>query len=190
MSAPAARPALFLDRDGVINVDHAYVHKREHFDFIDGIFALVHAARARGCRVFVVTNQAGIARGYYGEAEFHALTDWMCARFAAEEAPIDRVYFCPDHPEHGIGAYKRDTPMRKPGPGMILQAAREFAVDLRASLLVGDMDTDIAAGQAAGVGRLLQLRPPGDERPVHAAATRIRRLAEAQAYLPRAALSA
>src|SRR5580765_7294675 len=97
----------------------------------------------------------------------------MCARFAAEGAAIDRVYFCPDHPEEGIGVYRRDTPMRKPGPGMILQAAREFDVDPASSLLVGDMDSDIAAGLAAGVGRLLQLRPAGDERPVHAAATRI-----------------
>ncbi len=186
MSPPAA---LFLDRDGVINVDHAYVHRREDFQFIDGIFELCRSARSRGYRIFVVTNQAGIGRGYYTEDDFHALTAWMLERFAAEGAPIDKVYFCPFHPEHGVGAYKLDSPMRKPGPGMIQQAAREFGVDLAASMLVGDMDTDIQAGVAAGIGRLLQLRPADDERPVHAAAARIRRLADADAYL-RAALSA
>lgn len=184
-----ARPALFLDRDGVINVDHAYVHRREDFQFIDGIFELCRSARARGHRIFVVTNQAGIGRGYYTEDDFRALTAWMLQRFEAEGAPIDRVYFCPFHPEHGVGAYKVDSPMRKPGPGMIQQAAREFDIDLAASTLVGDMDTDIQAGVAAGIGRLLQFRPADDTRPVHAAATRIRHLADADAYL-RAALSA
>lgn len=186
--AVSQRPALFLDRDGVVNVDHAYVHRREDFDFIDGIFALCRTARARGYRVFVVTNQAGIGRGYYSEDDFHALTGWMLERFAAEGAPIDQVYFCPYHPEHGIGRYKLDSPMRKPGPGMILQAAREHDIELGASVLVGDMDTDMQAGQAAGVGTLLQLRPD-TSRPVHAAATRIVRLADAGDYL-RAALSA
>lgn len=181
-------PALFLDRDGVVNVDHAYVHRREDFDFVDGIFELCRTARARGYRIFIVTNQAGIGRGYYTEDDFHALTAWMQARFAAEDAAIDQVYFCPFHPEHGVGRYKVDSPMRKPGPGMILQAAREHDIDLAASLLVGDMDTDIEAGCAAGIGRLLQLRSES-ARPVHAAATRIGRLAEAVPYL-RSALSA
>ena len=83
------RPALFLDRDGVINVDHAYVHRREDFQFIDGIFDLVRRARAASYRVFVVTNQAGIARGYYTEDDFHRLTAWMQGVFAAEGAPIE-----------------------------------------------------------------------------------------------------
>lgn len=158
-------PALFLDRDGVINIDHAYVHKREDFEFVDGIFELVRIARECGYRVFVVTNQAGIARGKYTEADFHRLTEWMCSEFASRGAPIDKVYFCPYHAEHGIGIYKLDSPMRKPNPGMILQAAQEFGIDLAASLLVGDMETDIQAGRSAGVGTTILFRPQADGTP-------------------------
>jgi D-glycero-D-manno-heptose 1,7-bisphosphate phosphatase len=161
------RPALFLDRDGVINIDHAYVHKREDFDFIDGIFELVRAARERGHLVFVITNQAGIGRGKYTEADFHELTTWMCAEFASRGAPINKVYFCPYHAEHGIGHYKAESPFRKPNPGMILQAAQEFDIDLAASVLLGDMETDIQAGVSAGVGLNLLYRPIGHPRPEH-----------------------
>jgi len=156
------RPALFLDRDGVINVDHAYVHKPDNFEFVDGVFDLCRHAKRLGYLIFVVTNQAGIGRGYYTEQDFHALTGWMCSRFDAEGASIDKVYFCPFHPEHGIGKYKVDSPFRKPGPGMILQAADEFGVDLVRSVLVGDNETDIRAGMAAGVGRTVLYRH-GDE---------------------------
>lgn len=172
------RPALFLDRDGVINVDHAYVHRQQDFEFIDGIFELARHAHGAGYRLFVVTNQAGIARGYYGEDDFHRLTAWMCACFEAEGAPIDKVYYCPYHAEHGIGRYKLDSPLRKPRPGMILQAAEEFGVDLARSLLVGDMATDIQAGQAAGVGVNLLYRPGEAAMP-----GRIARLADAMRYL-------
>lgn len=179
------RPALFLDRDGVINIDHAYVHKREDFDFVDGIFDLVRAARERGCFVFVITNQAGIGRGKYTEADFHALTEWMCGEFASRGAPIDKVYFCPYHAEHGIGHYKAESPFRKPNPGMILQAAQEFDVDLAASVLLGDMETDILAGVRAGVGRMLLFRPPGHPQPATTQAHAIVAAhAEVQAFLP------
>jgi D-glycero-D-manno-heptose 1,7-bisphosphate phosphatase len=174
----AVKPALFLDRDGVINVDHAYVHRPQDFHFIDGIFDLARHARGAGYRLFVVTNQAGIARGYYTEDDFHRLTSWMCERFEAELAPIDKVYYCPYHAEHGIGHYKVDSPLRKPRPGMILQAAAEFNLDLTRSVLVGDMDTDIEAGMAAGVGRNLLYRPQDTPAP-----GRIARLAEAMDYL-------
>jgi D-glycero-D-manno-heptose 1,7-bisphosphate phosphatase len=156
MSA-ALQPALFLDRDGVINVDHAYVHRPEHFEFIDGIFDLVTAANRAGYLVVVVTNQAGIGRGYYSEADFHALTDWMCSEFARRGGRIDAVYFCPYHPEHGVGQYKRESEYRKPGPGMLLQAAREHGIDLSASIMVGDKISDMEAGRRAGVGTLLYL---------------------------------
>lgn len=153
------RRALFLDRDGVINVDHAYVHKQDSFEFIDGIFELVRKARELGYLVLVVTNQAGIGRGYYGEEEFLALTEWMKAQFAARGAVIDAVYFCPDHPLHGVGRYRRDSPMRKPAPGMLLQARDEFGIDMALSVMVGDTRTDMQAGAAAGVGALLWLNP-------------------------------
>lgn len=154
-------PALFLDRDGVINVDHPYVHTRDRFEFIDGIFDLCRAARAYGRRIVVVTNQAGIGRGYYTEADFHALTDWMCGVFAAQGAPIDKVCFCPFHPVHGVGPYLAESPRRKPAPGMILEAAAEYAIDLERSVLVGNNETDILAGRAAGVGANLLFVPHG-----------------------------
>lgn len=146
-----SRPALFLDRDGVINIDHAYVCKKEDFEFVDGIFELCRRAKQLGFLICVVTNQAGIGRGYYTEADFLRLTDWMCGVFIDEGAIIDRVYFCPTHPVHGLGEYRVDSPFRKPGPGMILQAAQELNIDLSRSILLGDKETDIAAGIAAGV---------------------------------------
>jgi len=176
------RPALFLDRDGVINVDHGYVHRPETVEFVDGIFELCRHARSLGYLIFVVTNQAGIGRGYYGEDDFLALTDWMRRRFDAEGAAIDKVYFCPFHPEHGIGQYKLDSPFRKPGPGMILQAADEFGVDLARSVLVGDNETDIRAGLAAGVGCTVLYRPGGQRAPT-ASSAQVERLAEVSSYL-------
>lgn len=151
------RPALFLDRDGVINVDIGYLHTPEGCVFMDGIFELTRQAREAGYLVVVVTNQAGIGRGYYTEAQFHAFMDWMRARFRNEGSALDAVYYCPDHPVHGIGKYRRDTDMRKPGPGMFRLAARELDIDLASSLMVGDSPTDMAAGRAAGVGTLLFL---------------------------------
>ena len=152
-----SQPALFLDRDGVINVDHGYVHKPEDVEFVDGIFELVAAAKRAGYLVVVVTNQAGIGRGYYSEDDFHALMDWMKARFVERGGQVDAVYFCPYHPEHGIGEYRRESDCRKPAPGMLLQAARDLDIDLASSIFVGDKPSDMAAGRAAGVGTVLQL---------------------------------
>ena len=109
----------------MINVDHGYVHQPENFQFVDGIFELCRTARALDYLIIVVTNQAGIGRGYFTEAQFHALTRWMCKEFLAQQAEIAEVYFCPFHPEFGIGHYKQASSFRKPGPGMILQALRE-----------------------------------------------------------------
>ncbi len=166
MNNSGLRPALFLDRDGVINVNHGYVHTAEATEFIDGIFELVARARAAGRVVVVVTNQAGIGRGYYTEAQFLAYTAWMQGVFAERGAPIDRVYFCPDHPKHGLGIYRRDTLMRKPGPGMLLLAAQELGLDLAASLLVGDTESDIEAGRAAGLGWTVLLHADAGSPPV------------------------
>lgn len=151
------RPALFLDRDGIINIDHAYVHRPEDFHFVHGIFELVAAANHLGYLTVVVTNQAGIGRGYYTETDFHALTDWMRAQFVQRGAIINAVYFCPDHPEHGVGKYRKESNFRKPAPGMLLQAADELSIDLDRSIMVGDKTTDMQAGKAAGVGYLLHL---------------------------------
>ncbi len=153
----AKRPALFLDRDGVINVDHGYVINPEQFDFVEGIFELVGEANRLGYLVVIVTNQAGIGRGYYTEADFHALTNWMRSKFVEHDAWIDAVYFCPYHAEHGIGIYRQDSSFRKPGPGMLLQAAEELNIDLANSIIVGDKVSDVEAGIAAGVGYKLLL---------------------------------
>jgi D-glycero-D-manno-heptose 1,7-bisphosphate phosphatase len=145
-------PALLLDRDGVINVDHGYVWRIEDFEFMPGVFDLCRAARRLGWRIVVVTNQAGIGRGLYTEADYESLTDWMRGCFAAEGAAIDGVYHCPTHPTAGLGPYRVESAFRKPGPGMILQARTELGLDLARSVLVGDKLSDILAAQAAGVG--------------------------------------
>lgn len=146
------KKALFLDRDGVINEDRAYVHRIEDFHFVDGIFDLCRAATKAGMAIIVVTNQAGIGRGFYTAQQFHAVTDWMKAQFADQGVTIDQVYYCPHHPIHGIGHYKLDCPCRKPNPGMILKARDDHGICLQNSILVGDKEWDIAAATAAGVG--------------------------------------
>lgn len=152
-----AHSAVFLDRDGVINHNYGYVHKREDFDFIDGIFDLARYAHEQRYKLVVVTNQAGIARGYYTEEQFYQLTDWMCQQFLVAGAPIDRIYFSPYHPTAGLGRYLKDDISRKPQPGMIFQAQKELSIDLSRSVLIGDKLSDIQAGTAAGVGTNLLL---------------------------------
>src|SRR5215471_3966518 len=147
------RRALFLDRDGVINVDHGYVHRVDRFEFVPGIFDLVRFwTNDLQQPVVVATNQSGIGRGYFDERAYADLTDWMRERFAAERAPIARVYHCPYHPQHGVGEYRRDHPWRKPNPGMFLQAASDLDLDLAQSAILGDKINDIEAGEAAGIG--------------------------------------
>jgi D-glycero-D-manno-heptose 1,7-bisphosphate phosphatase len=147
------RPALFLDRDGVINHDGAgYTHKIEDFLFRDGIFNLCRMAQARGLALVVVTNQAGIGRGYYSEGDFQSLTAWMLARFAEHDIHFTSVEHCPDHPVHGIGPYRRENPRRKPGPGMILDASARYGLDRENSVMIGDRVSDMLAALAAEVG--------------------------------------
>lgn len=146
------RPALFLDRDGVINLDHGYVHRPEDIVFVDGIFELVAAANQKGYLVVVVTNQAGIARGYYSEADFHLLMIWIMAQFDKCGGWLDAVYFCPYHPECGVGEYRKESNCRKPAPGMLIQASEELDIELTRSIIVGDMPTDMEAAYQAGVG--------------------------------------
>ena len=149
--------ALFLDRDGVINTDRGYVYRREDVEFIDGIFDLVRRANSLNTLVIVVTNQSGIARGYYTENDFQILMDWMRSEFKRRGANIDDVYYCPFHPTQGIGKYRREHLNRKPNPGMLLEAAKDHSIDLDRSLLIGDRMTDIQAGLAANIGTLILL---------------------------------
>ena len=153
--------ALLLDRDGVINEDHGYVCREEDFDFIDGIFDLCRSARDNDFLLILVVNQAGIGRGYYDEARFHELTDWMKQQFDARGAPITEVYFCPYHATAGVGKYRRESSWRKPAPGMLLQAAKDHDIDLARSAMIGNAPSDMAAAAAAGVGLKLLYDPAG-----------------------------
>ena len=161
MTATSPKKALFLDRDGVINVEKNYVHRIEDFEFVPGIFDLCARACELDFLMVVVTNQAGIGRGHYTEADFQRLTEWMVAVFRARGILVSRVYHCPYHPSAGIGTYRRESFDRKPSPGMLLKARDELNLDLARSVLIGDKDSDMAAGLAAGVGRLLKLVPAG-----------------------------
>ncbi|MFO0995337.1 MAG: HAD family hydrolase [Alphaproteobacteria bacterium] len=149
--SPAPRPAAFFDRDGVLNHDVGYIHKPADFVWIDGAREAIRRLNALGALVFVVTNQAGIARGMYQEADVLALHGWVNKELAAEGAHVDAFYFCPHHPSAGNGPYSIACTCRKPAPGMLTRAAAEWPVDLGASFLIGDRDTDIAAAEAAGV---------------------------------------
>ena len=155
------RPALFLDRDGVLNEDRGYVHRWEDFSWIPGAREAVAAFNARNWWVFVVTNQSGVGRGYYPEADVLALHARMEADLAAAGARIDAFYHCPFHPEALEDRYRHpDPPDRKPNPGMLLRAMADWPVDAARSVMVGDKAIDLEAGQRAGVRSLLF--PGGD----------------------------
>lgn len=144
---------LFLDRDGVINVNHGYVHAPEQTDWVPGIFELCAAARDAGYALVVVTNQAGIARGYYSETQFLAYTSWVHQQFAARGVSLLATYYCPHHPQAALDEYRLDCTCRKPQPGMILAACADFRLQASDCLLIGDKPSDQQAATAAGVGR-------------------------------------
>ncbi|QKW58190.1 HAD family hydrolase [Stenotrophomonas sp. NA06056] len=182
--APLGR-VLFLDRDGVININHGYVHTPAGTEWVPGIFELCREAQARGYALVVVTNQAGIARGYYSEQQFAEYTAWMHACFAAEGVQIAATWYCPHHQQAGQGAYRVECSCRKPAPGMLHAMDQAHAVDWPRSVLVGDKRTDVQAGQAAGVGQCFLLGDDTgegvvDEGSFHACMT----LSQVQALLP------
>ncbi len=154
------RPALFLDRDGVCNIDHGWVGTRERFEWMPGAKAAMRMAHARGWHVFIVTNQAGVARGLYDEAAVQALHRWMLEEALQAGGTIDDVRYCPFHPEAAVPAYRRSSSWRKPEPGMILDLLRAWDLDPTQCALVGDQATDMAAAAAAGVAGYLF--PGGD----------------------------
>lgn len=149
--------AAFLDRDGVLNVNRGYVHRPEECEWIEGAIEAVRWLNENDYLVIVVTNQAGIARGYYSEAQFHSFTAWMRNELRRHGAHLDAVYFCPFHPTEGVGSYRRDAGCRKPRPGMLLQAFDEWEIDPRGSFLIGDKEHDVEAAEAAGVPGFLFL---------------------------------
>jgi D-glycero-D-manno-heptose 1,7-bisphosphate phosphatase len=150
-AAPPPRPAAFLDRDGVLNIDHGHVHRRADFDWLPGAAAAVKRLNLWGYLVVVVTNQSGIARGLYDVAAFKVLSDWMVDELAGASARVEAVFYCPHHPSEGQGALRRVCDCRKPAPGMLLAAIAEFSIDAARSVLIGDKDTDLQAASAAGV---------------------------------------
>lgn len=145
--------ALFLDRDGVINIDHGYVHKKENFHFIDNIFDLVTHAKNLGYLVIIVTNQAGIAKGIYTEQDFQILMSWVSQQFKCNHGKIDKTYFCPFHKDGVIKKYAKNSPDRKPEPGMIIKACKEFNIDPKKSVLVGNKLSDIEAANSSFIGK-------------------------------------
>lgn len=159
------RKALFLDRDGVVNIDSGYVHEPNECVFIDDIFELVRAANRAGYAVVLVTNQAGIGRGYFPVSQFQAFTDWMLGEFLNRDARIDRVYYCPHHPEFGLGDYRQACDCRKPQPGMFVQARADLDLDMEGSLMIGDKLSDLEAAARAGVGHRFLLAPIGEDGP-------------------------
>lgn len=158
MAAPDLRPAAFLDRDGVINVERGYVHRVEDFELLGGAIEGARLLHEAGYALVVITNQAGIARGLYTEAQYQVLTSHLQGLFSAQGLPLAGVYHCPHHPDARVAAYRRDCNCRKPAPGLLLQAARELGLDLARSVLVGDKASDIGAARAAGLARAVLVR--------------------------------
>jgi D-glycero-D-manno-heptose 1,7-bisphosphate phosphatase len=142
------RPAAFFDRDGVLNVDHGYAYRPDQFEWIAGAPEAVRLLNEAGYYVFVVTNQSGIARGYYEEAAMHQFHALMQDALRTQGAHVDAFYYCPHHPEGTVKELAVRCHCRKPEPGMLEQAAREWPVDLGRSFLIGDKDADMAAAAA------------------------------------------
>jgi len=161
------RPALFLDRDGVLNVDHGYVGSQDRWEWVEGAREAVALAAGHGWHVFVVTNQAGVARGLYGEAEVGSLQDWVADELRRAGGTLDDWRHCPYHTEAKVDSFRKESDWRKPAPGMLLDLIQVWDLDPRRCLMVGDRDTDMQAAKAAGVaghlfpgGNLLEfLRP-------------------------------
>jgi D-glycero-D-manno-heptose 1,7-bisphosphate phosphatase len=145
------RPAAFLDRDGVINRDHGYVHRPDQVEWIPGAQESVRRLNDLGYRVVVVTNQAGVAHGYYNEEDIIVLHDWIQKELAAKGAFIDAFYYCPYHPKAQVERFRANHIDRKPNPGMIFRALSDMQIDMHRSFLIGDKDSDIECARTAGV---------------------------------------
>jgi D-glycero-D-manno-heptose 1,7-bisphosphate phosphatase len=144
-------PAVFLDRDGVLNQDLGYVSKIDEFFWIPGAKRAIRYLNERGYLVFVVTNQSGIARGYYESADVDSLHRWINRELGKVGAHVDQFYYCPHHPYAGQGEYTCNCDCRKPAPGLILSAAKDWKIDQKSSFLIGDKKSDVEAGERAGI---------------------------------------
>lgn len=155
--------AVFLDRDGTINVEVEYLSQVDDFQFIPGVPWALKRLKDAGYLLVVVTNQSGIARGYYDEAALAEIHEHMHQDLASFGASLDACYFCPHHPEHGTGDYRTECGCRKPLPGMLERAAADLDIDLAASFMIGDKLADIEAGIAAGCTPMLVLTGYGSK---------------------------
>ncbi|MBV8037760.1 HAD family hydrolase [Roseateles sp.] len=151
------RPAAFLDRDGVINIDHGYLYRWDDFEFVPGAVDALRRLQAAGYALVIVTNQSGIARGYYDEAALQVLHDALREHLAGQGITLDAIEHCPHLPDGSVARYAIDCDCRKPAPGMILRSAQALGIDLPRSLLFGDKSSDVEAGRRAGVGRSIRL---------------------------------
>lgn len=150
--------AVFLDRDGVINVDHGYVSTWEQFEFLPGASEALRELQDAGYLLIIVSNQSGIGRGYYSERDLHTLNQAIADHLdSTHGVTLSGFYHCPHHPTEAEGEFRQQCDCRKPAPGMIQQAVLEHGIDVTTSLLVGDKDSDIEAGRAAGVARLFKV---------------------------------
>lgn len=156
-----SRPAVFLDRDGTINVEKEYLYRIEDWEWIPGAIEAIRRINEMNHLVIVVTNQAGIARGYYDEAAVHKLHSQIDELLTVEGARIDAYYFCPHHPQFGKDII--DCQCRKPAPGMLLAAQRDHDIDLSRSWMIGDKLLDIIAAQKAGVSPIMVMTGYGRE---------------------------
>ncbi len=153
-----AKKAIFLDRDGTINIDHGYVHTIDDFQFIEGVGNALKKLQDKGYLLVLVTNQSGIARGYFSEAQFHQLTEWMDWSLDEDYGVVlDGIYYCPHHPE-GQGEYREECDCRKPKAGMFLQAIKDLDIDPAQSVMVGDKLEDLLAAENAGVKTKILVR--------------------------------
>ena len=150
--------AVFLDRDGVINVDHGYVSTWEQFEFLPGASEALRELQDAGYLLIIVSNQSGIGRGYYSERDLHTLNQAIAEHLDSTlGVTLSGFYHCPHHPTEAEGGFRQQCDCRKPAPGMIQQAVLDHGIDVKTSLLVGDKDSDIEAGRAAGVARLFKV---------------------------------
>ena len=155
------RRAVFLDRDGTINVERDYLFRCEDFEFIAGAPQAIKQLNDAGFLVVVVTNQSGVARGYYSEKDVQHLHNFVQEQLIGSGAHIDAFYYCPHHPDKGVGAYRKQCDCRKGAPGMLIEAAQEYDIDLSRSFIVGDKLADVEAGLSAGCTPLLVLTGHG-----------------------------
>lgn len=143
--------ALFLDRDGIINIDSGYVSDKKSFVFKEDIFNLLNRAIEKNYIIIIVTNQSGIGRGYFSENDFNKLNQWMLNQFKKKNILISKTYFCPHHSTEGLPPYNIKCNFRKPNPGMFLKAKKEFNINMNKSIMLGDRVTDMNAAISSGI---------------------------------------